>query len=103
MSGHIRSALTQTSVGIPVVDGELVRCSLRPVILAGGLTPANVRQAIKAVCPAAVDVAEAPVRQTGPGWRASQAGNSSRGAGERKRTLWTSAPLDEWKTCCRIS
>jgi phosphoribosylanthranilate isomerase len=38
------------------VSAELVRRSLRPVILAGGLTPANVRQAIKAVCPAAVDV-----------------------------------------------
>lgn len=24
MSGHIRSALTQTSIGIPLVDGELV-------------------------------------------------------------------------------
>ena len=24
MSGHIRSALTQTSVGIPLIDGELV-------------------------------------------------------------------------------
>ena len=38
------------------VSAELVRRSLRPVILAGGLTPANVRQAIKAVRPAAVDV-----------------------------------------------
>lgn len=38
------------------VSAELVRSSLRPVILAGGLTPANVRQAIVAVGPAAVDV-----------------------------------------------
>ena len=38
------------------VSAELVRRSLRPVILAGGLTPANVRGAINAVCPAAVDV-----------------------------------------------
>ncbi len=38
------------------VSAELVRCSPRPVILAGGLTPANVREAILAVCPAAVDV-----------------------------------------------
>lgn len=30
------------------VSAELVRRSLRPVILAGGLTPANVREAIKA-------------------------------------------------------
>lgn len=38
------------------ISAELARVSLRPVILAGGLTPVNVRQAIHAVCPAAVDV-----------------------------------------------
>jgi len=38
------------------VSSELIRHSQLPVILAGGLTPANVRGAIKAVCPAAVDV-----------------------------------------------
>lgn len=38
------------------ISAELVQHSLRPIILAGGLTPANVRQAIIAVCPAAVDV-----------------------------------------------
>lgn len=38
------------------VSAELVRHSPRPVILAGGLNPANVRQAISTVRPAAVDV-----------------------------------------------
>jgi len=38
------------------VSAALVQASLRPVILAGGLTPGNVRQAILTVRPAAVDV-----------------------------------------------
>lgn len=38
------------------VSAELVRLSPRPVILAGGLGPRNVRDAILAVRPAAVDV-----------------------------------------------
>lgn len=38
------------------VSRRLVEVSFRPVILAGGLTPANVRQAILAVRPAGVDV-----------------------------------------------
>ena len=38
------------------VSADLVRHSPRPVILAGGLNPGNVRQAIMSVRPAAVDV-----------------------------------------------
>lgn len=38
------------------ISAELVRCSPRPVILAGGLRPENVRKAIIATVPAGVDV-----------------------------------------------
>lgn len=37
------------------VSADLVRCSPRPIMLAGGLGPDNVTEAIKAIRPAAVD------------------------------------------------
>ncbi|MDO8958482.1 MAG: secondary thiamine-phosphate synthase enzyme YjbQ [Rhodocyclaceae bacterium] len=46
MSGHIRSALTQTSVGIPVVDGELVLGTWQGVFLWEHRTRAHQREVV---------------------------------------------------------
>lgn len=46
MSGHIRSALTQTSVGIPVVDGELVLGTWQGVFLWEHRTRAHRREVV---------------------------------------------------------
>ena len=46
MSGHIRSALTQTSIGIPVVDGELVLGTWQGVFLWEHRTRAHRREVV---------------------------------------------------------
>ncbi|MBA3033897.1 MAG: secondary thiamine-phosphate synthase enzyme YjbQ [Gammaproteobacteria bacterium] len=46
MSGHIRTALTQTSVGIPVVDGELVLGTWQGVFLWEHRTRAHRREVV---------------------------------------------------------
>ena len=46
MSGHIRSALTQTSVGIPVVDGDLVLGTWQGVFLWEHRTRAHRREVV---------------------------------------------------------
>jgi len=46
MSGHIRSALTQTSIGIPVADGELALGTWQGVYLWEHRTRGNHRQVV---------------------------------------------------------
>lgn len=46
MSGHIRTALTQTSVGIPVVDGDLVLGTWQGVFLWEHRTRAHRREVV---------------------------------------------------------
>jgi secondary thiamine-phosphate synthase enzyme len=46
MSGHIRSVLTQTSIGIPVVDGELVLGTWQGVFLWEHRTRAHRREVV---------------------------------------------------------
>lgn len=46
MSGHIRSALTQTSIGIPVADGELALGTWQGIYLWEHRTRGNHRQVV---------------------------------------------------------
>jgi len=71
-----------------LVAAELVECLNGPVILAGGLTPDNVEQAIEAVRPYGVDVASGV--ETAPGRKDYEA--CRRFAETAKRGL----KIDEW-------